>query len=615
MHFSKKPVMEPHAQRNPGVSATPLSVTLLLCESIPCSEHYKLRELLDFFGMNWKSVATAQMAVGGAFSDRGEYGILSSAADMAQALQAVVASHGDLPPWVMQASSVYIFGFEHSDRSQELLRFLTGDVQATIRDLNRSQAALLISSDFPEFCGPMSGLEVLADVSNGGRCFGINPRNEGFWSIISSAEGQVFVRVICQGVPFYLDVSSELVDLTCSSDKPFDVKKHFCGAVPVALYLRWIHNRCRKSTETSACLIVDDPPLKIRYGFLDLREMIQLMDHYCFTTSIAFIPWNWRRTDQSAVELLRSRPNSFSIAVHGCDHTANEFATQSAVLLDKRIKTARQRMDSLVSRTSLPYDRIMVFPQGAFSSAIGRALKLNEFVAAVNTEVAPWGGDGNETKIRDLWEVAIMKYDSFPIFTRRYLSSGIENFAFDAILGKPCLIAAHHDVFKGHGRDLADFVAKLNSLNWNLCWRPLGAAVEHSFGVRAQANETLIRMFSENLVIENPTGELQEAVFMKQESDAECVHSVMLNETAIEFTCHRGHLWFRARLLPQRTARIVVKYFEDQNVHASGADGSSIGYQVKTRLRRHLSEFRDNYICRSEFLNTNATKIRQRLKA
>jgi hypothetical protein len=50
--------------------------------------------------------------------------------------------------------------------------------------------------------------------------------------------------------------------------------------------------------------------------------------------------------------------------------------------------------------------------------------------------------------IADLWAPAVMRYSSFPIFTRRYPWEGIENFAFDILLGKPALIVIHHDYCK-----------------------------------------------------------------------------------------------------------------------------------------------------------------------
>jgi hypothetical protein len=338
------------------------------------------------------------------------------------------------------------------------------------------------------------------------------------------------------------------------------------------------------------------------------------MNENNFTTAIAFIPWNWRRTDRRVVELLRRQPRKFSLAVHGCDHSANEFATRSAMQLERKVKIARQRMESLTQITALSYDRVMVFPQGVFSPETGRALKLNRFVGAVNTEVAPWRNEGNQTKTRDLWDVAIMKYGSFPIFTRRYFSAGIENFAFDAILGKPCLIAAHHDVFKNHGRDLAEFVAKLNSLNWNLHWRPLGEALNHSFSARHQAEDTIIiRMFSSSLVVENPPANVQQTVFIKEECDPGRVQAIIFNDKAIDFKCLDGSIQFSVRCFPNETWRVRIRYFESQNLNAA-SESDAIGYKLKTGVRRYLCEFRDNYISQSDLLYRAATGIRRWLR-
>lgn len=615
MHPIAQPILESQSRPN---SATPqLPRALLLCGKDLSSEDHKLREVLDFFGILWRAVAAEEVARIVALptgADVSKYCILSSAPRMAQAMQGVTDSLGALPCWMNEASSVYIYGFEDTDPCSNLLRFLTGNAQAKIRKLDTRHAFMSIADDFPEMCGPMSGMRVSVELTAGEPVFGIADRGEGFQSIISTNDGQVFLRATCRRVPFYLNACGNAVNISSSTEKYFDVKKHFCSAVPITMYLKWaFHDECWSGLETSACLIVDDPPLKPRYGFLHFRETSDLMDEHNFKTTIAFIPWNWRRTDRDTVGLFRRRPDRFSLAVHGCDHTASEFAARSTAMLDRRIKTARQRMDSLAERTSLQYDRVMVFPQGAFSPETGRALKLNGFVAAVNTEVAPWGNDGNETKIRDLWDVAIMKYGTFPIFTRRYPSHGMENFAFDALLGKPCLIAAHHDVFKGHGRDLVDFVARLNSLKWNLCWRPLGDAINHSFRVRSRAGgRIVIRMFSGNLVIENSTAEPQEAAFMKEESDPDFVEAVMVDDNAIDFSCEEGYLRFRVRLFPEETVGIRVTYFDKEDV-VPGSENGGIGYRIKARVRRYLSEFRDNYLSQSDFLYGNVVRIKQRL--
>ena len=122
----------------------------------------------------------------------------------------------------------------------------------------------------------------------------------------------------------------------------------------------------------------------------------------------------------------------------------------------------------------------MIFPQGVFSSVCPEVLKRNGFLAAVNTETAPADSGTFGTRIRDVWDVAIMKYGCFPIFTRRYAHHGLENFAFDLLLGKPCLIVSHHDFFKDDCAELIELIEKLRSLNCCLRWRPLGEVIRRA---------------------------------------------------------------------------------------------------------------------------------------
>jgi hypothetical protein len=614
MRFLEHSIVESRDPQSASVATRSSRTALLLLRNNSSSQEKKLAELFDLFGILWKAVPADKATADISPSRDGKYCVLSCAQEMARELHAVIKSGGELPCWMKEADSVHIFGFDNTDSCKGLLQYLTGDAEARIRAVNGPHAFVSVTGDLPDMCGPMSGMRVLVDSHNCELVFDLSPKSNGFKSIIAAQDGHVFIRLICQGLPFYLNVSSSIIDIGSASEKQFDVKDHFCSAVPITMYLKWaFRDVCWSNRETNACLIIDDPLLKPRYGFLNFGELSELMDERHFTTAIAFIPWNWRRTDRHTVALLRGRSDRFSLAVHGCDHTASEFATRSASQLDSKIMTAKQRMETFVQRTSLSYDRIMVFPQGRFSPETGRALKLNGFIAAVNTEISPWNNDGNETKIRDLWDTAITKYGTFPIFTRRYISAGIENFAFDAILGKPCLIAAHHDVFKGHGRSLADFVERLNSLNWNLCWRPLGDALARSFKFLTRDDETIIiRMFSKSLVIENPTVSSREAVFMKEESDPDRVRAVTFNQTPIDFHCDGGYLRFRAQLLPKETAQVRVTYVESEDLAAQG--GPDIVYKVRTRVRRHLCEFRDNYLSRSEFLSGNASRIRQRLR-
>jgi len=268
-------------------------------------------------------------------------------------------------------------------------------------------------------------------------------------------------------------------------------------------------------------------------------------------------------------------------------------------------------MDLLHARTSLPHDPVMIFPQGAFSPEAGLALKLNDFAAAVNTEIAPSNQDANDTKIADVWDVAIMKYGTFPIFTRRYLHHGIENFAFDKLLGKPCLIVAHHEIFKDEGRDLVEFIGKLNSLNGNLHWRPLGNALGRSFKVRQQNDgSTALQMYAGNLILENSGDSSRDVLVIRQEGNLDCVKAVMVNQKPINSFSDGKNVRFHVSVRPKQTAQVQIAYFDKL---ALARRSSSVGYSAKTRLRRYLSEFRDNYLSRSEVLTQTAVLVKQRL--
>jgi hypothetical protein len=606
----------PDAEQRGAVSMPLLSRALLLYSRTLSSDDRNVTRLLEFFGIPWKAVTIEEISRNGALAanvDSSKFCVLSSASCMAEAIQGIDDCSNPMPAWMTEASSVYIWGFQDTDPCNKLLRLLSSDPGSSTHNLEPPHSVMSITGHFPEMCGPMSELRIPIESSAEDRVFEVQRRTEQYQSIVSTNDGDAFCGVTYRGVRFYLNPCCKTIDINSATAKYFDVKRWFSSAVPITMYLRWAFaNVCWTGTETSACLIVDDPPLTPRYGFLHFSEALELMDKHGFTTTIAFIPWNWKRTHSRAVTVIQQSPERFSLAIHGCDHTAGEFAARSSALLNRRIRTASRRMELLFQRTSLPHDRVMVFPQGAFSPETGRALKLNGFVAATNTEVAPFDDACNTTTIADLWQVAIMKYGSFPIFTRRYVTHGLENFAFDALLGKPCLIVGHHDIFKDHGRDLVDFIAKLNSLKWKLCWRPLGEAISHSFkACRLAGGKSLIQMYANTLVIENRSTDACEAVVLKEESDPDGVQAVTVNQKGVDYDYERKSLCFRVKVAPKETAHVRVLYFDKLDI-SSSKDG--IGYDINTRARRYLSELRDNYLSQSEFLHAGAIKLRGLLK-
>jgi hypothetical protein len=593
-----------------GLPSVSPSRVLLLRGQQATSQDRNLCRVLDFFGISWKAVTAVDKD---AEIGQGRYAIVSSAHCMAEAIQISAGAARTLPPWATNAASVYLYGFQDNDRSKNLLRFLTRDVRANVRPVGDPQICATITADFPEMCGPMSGMRLNVMAPAGVCVCDVGPGTQGHRSIIRSNEGELFLAVNFAGVGFFLNTWDEFLDVESPSPKYFDVKKHFCQTVPLLFFLKQVFRNAGWSrAETSACLIIDDPLLKHRYGFLNFREAVDLMDRYNFTTTIAFIPWNWQRTQSHTVSLFESRPERLSLVVHGCDHTAREFAVRSPALLNQKIRTSTERMDDFLRRAAVKFEPVMVFPQGAFSPETGRALKLNGFVAAVNTEVAPANGAANETTVADVWDVAIMKYGTFPIFTRRYLEHGLENFAFDALLGKPCLIVAHHDAFRDHARNLVDFIERLNSLSWHLVWRSLGDVILRSFRNRGLDDGTsAVQMFATRLVVENPGPEPCRVLLTKKENDPDCVQGVWANQQPIESSVQGGYLRSWVTVRPKETVTVRVAYQNDLPVVPKQR---SSALSLKVATKRYLSEFRDNYLSRSDLLYQSAYRLKRLLQ-
>lgn len=575
-----------------------------------------LAKMLNFFSIPWKALKVCEIANLPASTESGtvrKYCILSSASRFAEVIRPLRGSACSLPPLLKKVESVYLYGFQNSGPCRDLLWQLTSGLVVQARPLHKSQVTMSIAGDCPEMCGPMSEMRIPVTVGKDEIGLGISVQGDKCQRIIRAEDDDVFFRVVYKDVPFYLNVCCNIIDIQAPITEYFDVRKSFCEAVPSVMYLRWAFSEtCCGTGETDGCLIIDDPPLKPQYGYLEFSKSLHLMGEHNFTTTIGFIPWNWWRTHPLTVAIFKQHPDRFSLATHGCDHTEGEFAVHSLAVLSERSRIARQRMDLFSQKTSLPYAPVMIFPQGAFSPEAGRALKLNGFAAAVNTEVAPSDRRANQTTVSDTWDVAIMKYGTFPIFTRRYLFHGIENFAFDALLGKPCLIAAHHDVYRDDGRELLNFVSRLNSLNWNFRWRSLDDVIRHSCKMSVGTDGTsMVRMFAERLVLENPSAEQREAVVLKDEDDPDCVMAVMVNREAVKFGHQNGFLFFRVTLLPETSGEVRIVHSDMPDL---GFSEERLGRHVKTAARRYLSEFRDNYLSRSDFLYGSATRMTRLLK-
>lgn len=381
--------------------------------------------------------------------------------------------------------------------------------------------------------------------------------------------------------------------------------------IPLLIFFRYGFGKsCWHSPEPTARLIIDDPLLKERYGLLQYSELLQSMRAHRYGTSVAFIPWNYRRTSRRMASSLLSKGNNFSICVHGCDHTNKEFAADDEVRLHCIGRLALQRMQRHQERTGLPFEEVMVFPQGRFSKAAIAALRANNYLAAVNSNCFPTDSPG-QLKIADFLRPAVMRFDGFPIFPRHY-PRDLVDFAFALFLGRPALIVEHHAFFSDKCQRIEEFVGRLHEIEPNLAWPNLSSQLMRSCIMRHASPGCIeVQFFTPRFQLRNPTAHRCRFRLTKFEPDPSAIRAVLVDGQSMPFSMAADslHLEFEADPGEQREIAIV-----DHPRPIAPTVSFGMSYKARVLLRRSLSEFRDSTLARHPQMLTVANHIARAFK-
>lgn len=407
----------------------------------------------------------------------------------------------------------------------------------------------------------------------------------------------------------FLVASNKVLDIENKTLEKADIQNYFSQIVPVMMFLKYVFkNSCWHNDTDQACLIIDDPLLKDNYGFLNYIELLKAMDRYNFSTTIAFIPWNYERTSPRVAKLFRENPNRFSLCVHGCNHSKSEFELTDYSELNRAVKLADKRMEYHQNTTGLPFDRVMVFPQGRFSTKAMKILKSNNYLAAVNYEIMPTDFS-DPLPLSCLLEPAITSVESFPLFPRRS-PENVVNFVFDLFCGKPALIVAHHDFFREGYDKVGRLMQKISALNENIQWKKLGDIIERSYLQRYEGNNTIrVRIYSSRAIIENTSDTVMEYLVTKDEAGDVPIERVTVNGREISYEANGQLINVSIEVEPKQKARLQITYRDNYCLERNGI-GQAGG--IKIFIRRHLSEIRDNYISKSKPVFSVLNRLRMR---
>lgn len=509
-------------------------------------------------------------------------------------------------------SHILIYGVPAAPGPDNALKALTG---GAIQGFTAHPARAIEYSfppEAPEFSAQLAGQSLLTNREQGATT--IEVRHCGCLETILSANGQpMFVRLTTPAGGLYL-LAGGMPELRKPLTPGTGLAEESISLLPPLIFLRHCFaDACWHSAEApTARLIIDDPTISSKYGALDFASLKASMRRLGYGTSIAYIPWNhWRSSRRSANQLLGDG-SALSICIHGCDHTNHEFQLEPASMLARKAALGMRRMERLRNRVGVPFEDVMVFPQGRFCKAAISALRSTNYLAAVNTTCFPTDYAPNDLTIADFLPPAVTRFDGFPIFQRRYPRSLFE-FAFDLFLGKLSLIVEHHEYFRDGCGKMEDFVANLQRIEPRLSWPGLPEQMmKSSMRRHAQDGPTEIQFVTRRFRFTPREAEEGPHRLIKFEPNPALIERVLVDGTSIPFGFEKGHLVFEVLGVPGHISTVEVF---DRTVPAPAVRSFGPAYNAGVLLRRGLSEFRDGTLSRHKRLMKVATGAAKALKA
>ena len=206
------------------------------------------------------------------------------------------------------------------------------------------------------------------------------------------------------------------------------------------------------------------------------------------------------------------------------------------------------------------------------------ALKHTALIEAVNNDIISADGDPRPIRVSDVWDTAIMSYSNFALFSRRYPWEGVENFAFDILLGKPAIIVIHHDYCSDDYRQLVKFVKGLNGLKCSLIWDGLGEIVRRSYRYRRFRDVIEVEMYGNEVRLDNPLGQRMRYRVRKRESEPSLIKEIRVNSAKLNWRFVNDYVDFEIELGDNECKDVCIKF---QDLSVNGSYNNNVAYKLK----------------------------------
>lgn len=490
---------------------------------------------------------------------------------------------------------LFVYGFDPAFNGSKMVSLLSQGKFNSVRNLAPNEREYSVQKFSRSFCQEFSGLTFGPTNLDNDIVFQSSDHREQVKEFVRIGDSPFMAGIEDRDHFTLFAGTREILDIDACFPRGIRLIDSFSRLLPVMMFLRRAFGeRCWHGARKLGSLIIDDPLLTGRYGFLHYESLLKAMEQSQFSTNLAFIPWNYRRSRKTVINLFKRNPGRYSLSVHGCDHTKAEFATSDSARLRSKARTALRRMSAHQQLTGLPFDRVMVFPGGHFSTAAIDSLKTANYVAAVNSTEFATDLPRGVLRIRDVLGIAVMRYSNFPIFIRRY-PNRIAEFALDLFLGRPALIVVHHEDFKNGYSGIQDFAEQLNRLSGGIKWCGLEEIARRSYVVKRGANgEMDARLYTDDAIVENPEQQNRRFHISRALSEKGELPPLAINGEIVSAHSEDGGLAVSWELKSGEQAHVSLRTAE--GVASDSLDAGPLFYRINVRARRYLCEFRDNYV-------------------
>jgi hypothetical protein len=414
-----------------------------------------------------------------------------------------------------------------------------------------------------------------------------------------TAEMPVFAKAVISGQEVFFATATRAVNIPATPD-PYREPAVFATVAPPVMFLRYAAGeRAWHSPGSYANLTIDDAWLREPYGYVNYEELLKQAQLHNFHVTLAFIPWNFDRSQPAMVLLFRKHPDRFSVTIHGNNHDHQEFGAYNTHPLQGQVEDIKQgiaRMERFSELTGIPYDAVMVFPHSISPEATLAALKRYNFLATNNSLNVPSDATAPADPEFAL-RTATLQFADFPSLRRYSAEAPIPDaqLAIDAFLGNPLLFYVHEGFFApgiGAFNAIADSV---NQLQPDTKWTGLGYIAQHLYleKLRDDGNYD-VRMFSGTIHLTN-TRKRDATFFLEKDEDFVLPVTVLVDGRPYPYQRSGTQLRLQLPVRDGMSRTIEIKYQNDLNLAAIAVSKSSL----RVNTIRQLSDFRDNVVSKT----------------